>query len=318
MAMAAAFLYGSGAVITLASAALPQDGSATTPALVVIAAIALSSALLFWRRGTRLPRGLYPVFNSLGTLLISALVHFGGHAAGAYTLFYVWVAVYAAYFFARHEAIVVITILEGSALAVLLTPLAPPTLAPFGARVLWLTVTGTSLASAALVALLIETIRRSARTDALTGASNRAAWEEELPRAIERSARTLSPLSVAVLDLDHFKSYNDQHGHAAGDRLLAQAVAGWKPLLRKTDVLARSGGEEFAVLLPACPPHEAVEALERLRLALPGPATCSAGIATWDGRESPGELFDRADRALYTAKAAGRDGSRTAESSSAA
>lgn len=307
MAWAAAFLYGAGALITLASAALPQDGSANREALLAVAAIAAASSLMFWRAGTFLPRWLYPTFNSLGTVLVCTLVHFGGHAAAAYTLFFVWVSVYAAYFFTRREAIAVITVLEVAALVALLTPVAPESLGAYGGRVEWLAVTGTALASAALVGLLVETIRRSARLDSLTGADNRAVWEEELPRALETGARTAAPLSIAVVDLDHFKLFNDEHGHQAGDRLLVEAVAAWKPVLRWTDRLARYGGEEFALLLPSCGQHQAIEIVERLRAAMPAPATCSAGVATWDGAESAGELFARADAALYQAKAHGRD-----------
>jgi diguanylate cyclase (GGDEF)-like protein len=136
--------------------------------------------------------------------------------------------------------------------------------------------------------------------------ANRRAWDDELPRELARSARSGQQLCVVLLDLDHFKDYNDRHGHQAGDRLLKAAAAAWQGRLRKTDLLARYGGEEFAVLLPDCGPANAMEIAERLRTAQPE-VTCSLGVAAWDGREAVTELVARADRALYAAKAAGRD-----------
>ena len=114
-------------------------------------------------------------------------------------------------------------------------------------------------------------------------------------------------MCVALLDLDHFKAYNDEHGHQAGDRLLKAASAAWEGRLRKTDLLARYGGEEFAVvLLPDCQLGNAMEIAERLRTAQPE-GTCSIGVADWDGRQDGDELIGRADRALYAAKAGGRN-----------
>jgi diguanylate cyclase (GGDEF)-like protein len=110
-----------------------------------------------------------------------------------------------------------------------------------------------------------------------------------------------------MLDLDHFKRFNDERGHQAGDRLLKQAASAWAGRLRVIDVLARYGGEEFALALPGCGLEDALALVEGLRSATPGGQTCSAGVATWDGQEGPEELLGRADRALYSAKRAGRD-----------
>jgi diguanylate cyclase (GGDEF)-like protein len=158
----------------------------------------------------------------------------------------------------------------------------------------------------AQVVALYREVGRLARTDSLTGVANRRAWDEELPRELARSARSGQPLCLALLDLDHFKLYNDRHGHQAGDRLLKAAAAAWEAKLRKTDLLARYGGEEFSLLLPDCNLDNGMEIAERLRPAQPE-GTCSIGVAAWDGRESADELIGRADRALYAAKAGGRD-----------
>src|SRR5262249_41860982 len=149
---------------------------------------------------------------------------------------------------------------------------------------------------------LLMRLESIARTDDLTGLPNRRAWDEEIPREIERSKRADRPLCVAMIDLDHFKVFNDERGHQAGDRFLKQAAPAWLSELRGTDFLARYGGEEFALALPGCTRDEATEIVERLRAATPDGETCSIGIACWDGEESAPSLIGRADAALYEAK----------------
>jgi diguanylate cyclase (GGDEF)-like protein len=113
-------------------------------------------------------------------------------------------------------------------------------------------------------------------------------------------------LCVAIIDLDHFKAYNDRYGHQAGDRVLKEAVGAWRTQVRSIDLLARYGGEEFVLLLPTCALSDAIQIVERLRAATPL-VTCSIGMASWDFQESSDELVGRADRALYAAKADGRN-----------
>jgi diguanylate cyclase (GGDEF)-like protein len=144
-------------------------------------------------------------------------------------------------------------------------------------------------------------------TDPLTGLGNRRAWESWLDAARDTARHDGAPLCVAIFDLDHFKAYNDAHGHPAGDALLAGAAVTWRRELRPTDILARYGGEEFAAVLPACSLEGAQVVVERIRAATPGGQTVSAGIAQWDGSEDNEALVARADAALYRAKAAGRD-----------
>jgi diguanylate cyclase (GGDEF)-like protein/PAS domain S-box-containing protein len=145
------------------------------------------------------------------------------------------------------------------------------------------------------------------RTDELTGLPNRRAWDELLTHELATAERLGNSVSVAMLDLDFFKRYNDEHGHLAGDRLLRAAAAVWQSSLRTTDVLARWGGEEFALMLPGCDGAGAAALIERLRGSLPDAVTFSAGVATSDGRTAPRALVDAADQALYLAKAGGRD-----------
>ena len=154
---------------------------------------------------------------------------------------------------------------------------------------------------------LLGRLEVAARTDDLTGLLNRRAWNEELGRELSRADRSGSPLSVAILDLDRFKQYNDAHGHQAGDRFLKRMAATWRQGLRAGDILARYGGEEFSLALPGTNLDQAEVLLGRLCDCLPEAQTCSAGVCRWDGAESAEELTTRADTALYTAKAAGRD-----------
>jgi diguanylate cyclase (GGDEF)-like protein len=150
-------------------------------------------------------------------------------------------------------------------------------------------------------------LARVARTDALTGAPNRRAWDEQLAVELARAARDGAPVSVALLDLDHFKAYNDLRGHPAGDRLLREAAAAWQGELRTMDVLARYGGEEFGLILPGCRPEAATGIVDRLRALTPEGETTSAGVAGWNGTETADALVARTDRALYAAKRSGRD-----------
>ncbi|WP_433824607.1 GGDEF domain-containing protein [Actinoplanes sp. CA-015351] len=145
-----------------------------------------------------------------------------------------------------------------------------------------------------------------AQHDALTGLPNRRQWDERLAAAITDSAATGEPLFVALIDLDHFKKYNDTYGHQAGDELLAGAATAWRGQVRDGDLLARYGGEEFGVLLTGCTQAAAIGVLDRLLVVTPQRQTFSAGLARWDGREGPRALLQRADQLLYTSKRAGR------------
>jgi diguanylate cyclase (GGDEF)-like protein len=146
-----------------------------------------------------------------------------------------------------------------------------------------------------------------ARTDALTDLPNRRAWDEALERELAMAGRTGAPVSIALLDLDHFKEFNDLNGHPAGDTHLKDAAILWGARLRSTDMIARYGGEEFAVLLTATDAHDAHSVMESLRACVPSGQTVSAGVAQWDGEESGAELLVRTDRALYEAKRKGRN-----------
>ncbi len=150
---------------------------------------------------------------------------------------------------------------------------------------------------------LLARMADMASTDALTGLPNRRAWDARLHEAL----RLPEAVMLAMFDLDRFKDYNDTHGHLAGDRLLRETATAWREELRSGDFLARIGGEEFALLLPAAAASDAGSVVERLRARVSCGQTCSAGlVARWPG-DSPEMLMARADAALYASKAAGRD-----------
>jgi diguanylate cyclase (GGDEF)-like protein/PAS domain S-box-containing protein len=154
---------------------------------------------------------------------------------------------------------------------------------------------------------LLQRVEAMARTDDLTGLANRRAWDEELRREVERATRHGYELHVVMLDLDHFKVFNDTKGHQAGDAILREVGAVWRLAARVTDFVARYGGDEFALLLPVCTHEDATAVVDRLRAALPDGLTCSAGLAHWNRKMSPDELIAQADAALYEAKGAGRN-----------
>ena len=161
---------------------------------------------------------------------------------------------------------------------------------------------------------LLAQLDELAHTDALTGLANRRAWQSELERGLARARRTGEPVSVALLDIDGFKAVNDRHGHPGGDSLLIRVARSWSDVLRPDDVLARIGGDEFAVVMPGCSHADAADLRQRLRARMPSPYTCSVGLATWEPPESPDQLMGRADNALYDAKRDGHDHASSAAS----
>jgi diguanylate cyclase (GGDEF)-like protein len=177
-----------------------------------------------------------------------------------------------------------------------------------------------SLQSALANAHRYDAIRRQVVTDHLTGLYNRRYFGTRAREEVERSLRYQQPLSVLMIDIDHFKLFNDRCGHATGDRVL-QAVAGvLKRTLRNVDLCARLGGEEFAILLPNTPAPNAYQVAERVRATVAGKrytglglppeesVTISMGVATCPRDATVlEELLELSDKALYAAKAQGRD-----------
>jgi diguanylate cyclase (GGDEF)-like protein len=165
----------------------------------------------------------------------------------------------------------------------------------------------------------LQKFERNATTDALTGLSNRHAMEETFPREVARCLQNEQPVSLIMIDVDRFKSFNDKFGHVAGDRALSAVAQVLQKQFRPRDHLVRFGGDEFAVLLPGIAEAEALTVAERVRDAVSGttsgstdsliqiPVQISMGVAQLTENGSFEELLRAADEALYRAKGAGRN-----------
>jgi diguanylate cyclase (GGDEF)-like protein len=202
-------------------------------------------------------------------------------------------------------------------------------------EIMYFVVTATVLAAMSQLSVLLSTMRRRLKSqkteleqalahiqelathDELTGLANRRHVLDLLDQHALRQARGGPTFYVAMADLDHFKRINDTHGHAVGDDALRTFARQAQAILRNTDVVGRWGGEEFLLLMPETPPGDPNVGLERLRENL---AQCeasaqvaglhvrfSAGLSRYRDGEAIGDTIERADRALYAAKAAGRD-----------
>jgi diguanylate cyclase (GGDEF)-like protein len=159
-----------------------------------------------------------------------------------------------------------------------------------------------------------DELERLSTTDTLTGLSNRRQLMNLLTQEIERAKRAAQAFSILMLDVDHFKKYNDSHGHQTGDEVLARVGAVLRNSIRPYDCAARYGGEEFLVMLSATSLDRAKESAERIRKQVRaepfegGPLTISIGVAEYPSQGDTAEsVIGQADAALYEAKRAGRD-----------
>lgn len=162
---------------------------------------------------------------------------------------------------------------------------------------------------------ILRRAEHNARTDALTGLGNRRWMHEMFDRELARSRRAGEPLCLMMVDVDGFKRFNDHYGHIAGDRVLAAVAATLREHLRPTDLIARYGGDEFAMLLPGIGLEDAEQTGNRLReqlkahspAGLATPVTISIGVTAATSDDDLDRLVHRADAAMYGAKSAGRD-----------
>ncbi len=179
-----------------------------------------------------------------------------------------------------------------------------------------------TLAQQAAAARAARDARAAARIDPLTGILNHGAMQAALGEEVARAARAGTPLSVLMLDVDHFKRVNDTHGHIVGDMVLKRVAGALRSHSRPYDRVCRYGGDEFVVLLPAADMEDAVLAARRIRVGV-GAAVAdlahlgidvavSAGVAQWREGSPPSALLQAADRALLDAKRDGRDAVRRA------
>jgi diguanylate cyclase (GGDEF)-like protein len=254
----------------------------------------------------------------MATFLSSALTAVGGSESWIdVQVVYVWVALGSAYFFSTRQVVVQLTLIAGSyALVLGLTS----SLVEGAPR--WLATMASALVAAVLVGALrsrvaeiVSRLADAARTDPLTGLQNRRGFEESFEAEVDRAAREGRELTVVLGDLDHFKSLNDRLGHPAGDAALVRVGQLLLAGMRRPDSVARTGGEEFALLLPQAGGEMAWAVAERMRTTVEEafggdsvPLTVSLGLASYprDGVTADA-LLATADQALYAAKQLGRN-----------
>lgn len=257
-------------------------------------------AVALFAAAPRMPRASLHV--AIGTIVLGAAV-LASHAhtaAGLMTVarIFQWMAVYCALFLRPREARLHAVALTIACVAAFVIANIPRTVMEA------ITVSITIWFATLLLGALSEGLRAQADTDPLTGLLNRNGFTKLANREHALAGRTGAPLALAVLDLDGFKRVNDEHGHAAGDRVLAEVAHAWVAALRPGDALARFGGDEFLLMFPATSAADAAQPLGRLRGA--HPAAWSAGVVEWQQGETLAACLARADGRLYEAKAARR------------
>lgn len=317
MARMFAYLYGLGGALVLVTLAMAHSPDRSDAPLLVVAALAIGIAVGFVWSFDRTPMWVFRLAPGAGAVLIGVLAYSAGPTgAAAYLFFLLWVSLSASYFFG---------LLEALANAVFASAVVVVSLLSRGdidhPGQLIVMVAGTMLVNGfVMVGLryqvqeLMLRLDHAARTDFLTRLANRREFNERLVAEIARTDRTGRPLSVLVLDLDSFKLINDRYGHDAGDEVLETFASLVSSAIRKVDLAARIGGEEFGVLAPETTGEEGAALGERLRRIVEEAfqdrysVTTSCGVAEYRGTGTdPEQLLRDADRALYAAKADGRN-----------
>jgi diguanylate cyclase (GGDEF)-like protein/putative nucleotidyltransferase with HDIG domain len=323
VALSQAYLAAGAAVTGTVAAVLPHPSYFDVTGLLAVQAGAALWALFMFLGAGRIPFWVLRLGPGLATAMTTVAVYFSGDATSGYSLLYLWVGLYVFYFpLSRFDATLNVLWAFGNyAVAIAITPEIPA-----GAQdstVSHFVITAGTLVTAATlltylrgrVERLLSRLTDAARTDALTGLPNRVALTETLEREIARAEPEQRPVSLLVIDLDRFKRVNERFGISAGDQVVQNVGSLLTGSMRLMDFASRSGGEEFAVVLPEADQHYAFlfaeELLDKIREQFAAPRielTASIGLASFpEHAEDHAELLATADRAMHAAKALGRD-----------
>jgi diguanylate cyclase (GGDEF)-like protein/putative nucleotidyltransferase with HDIG domain len=323
IAQAQAYLAVGAALTGALGAILPHPSYFNTTGILLVDATALAWAIWMFRTAGRIPFWLLRLAPALATVMTSFAVYFSGDSTSGYALFYVWVGLYVFYFpVTRADAAInVLWAFLNYAVIIAITPAAPA--GSFHTDVHHFVLTaGTLITAATLLTYLRSRVEKllgrltdAARTDALTGLPNRVALHEALERELERAQPEGRPVSLLVIDMDRFKRLNERQGIKAGDQALQRVGKLLQDSTRLMDVVARSGGEEFAVVLPETDQHHAFlfaeQLIDNIRKSFAPPQlelTASVGVASFpDHAQDHAGLLAAGDHALHAAKALGRD-----------
>jgi len=308
-----------GALATL----LPHPHYYNVPGLLMVQISALVYGILVLMLGDRIWFGTLKVGNLLAAVLTTLAVYFSHDSSSGFAIFYLWIGFYIFYYpVSRWEAAGYLAFAALSyAVAIVITP-APPPGAGHTDVAFFSIVAGTLATAGLLLTYLRQRVERlmsrlveASRTDPLTALPNRMGLQQALEKEVERARFDERPVSLLLIDIDHFKSLNERLGISGADKILQELAVMLKDSTRLIDTVARSGGQEFGVLLPQIDGNGAFllaeKILSRMRgsmLGSPQGLTASTGVAEFPGHASDSaELVAVTDRALQAAKALGRD-----------
>lgn len=312
-------LYMAGAVVGGLSLLLPHDPDRELLGVLFVIAAAAGAGVIWAGLAGRLPRWFLRASPAVSGLLVATFIYFtGGTAAGAYAMYMMWIVATTTYFFSFTTSIVSVLIACSGYGVALYAGDAPLPELHLAFAIVTLIVTAIVLTlMRQRLDVVISHLHELSRTDALTGLWNRREFDERLDEELERAMRAGGrPIGLVMLDLDNFKIVNDAHGHQTGDDCLVRFGRILSAESRTSDLAARIGGEEFAVLLPEVGNRaEAVglanRILGRVHAEFSGERfelTVSAGVAAFpEDATSAERLVGSADAALYEAKRDGRD-----------
>jgi diguanylate cyclase (GGDEF)-like protein len=313
------FLLAAGLVVGACAFAVPDfagDTAAGHWATLIVAAAMVAAGVICWHAPHRVPNAFLVVVPAIAVVLVGGLDLITRDSSLGAHLYFLWPVLYAATYLRRGPVALVLGMVFVADAAVVFTLQSPERATADLASM----ITALTVSAILIVRLrergdrLVAVLETQALSDPLTGVANRRAFTRDIEEAVARSRRTKAPLSLVTVDVDRFKTINDQWGHPAGDAALRAVAGAIRTVVRRSDVVARLGGDEFAVLVEAGV-DGARRVAEAVREAvagvtdLPGgPPTLSIGLATFpDDADSVESLMAASDAGLYAAKVAGRD-----------